>query len=119
LIWKLQTITAARARGLADGDNDVIAPESERNAQYDYDFIIVGSGFGGSVSPWIDGKRPSRCGDRDGPSLAPDNMPQTTWSLWSWFWRPQLGHARLFSFSRSRDVVVLHATRRRWLDRLW
>jgi cholesterol oxidase len=77
--------------------------------QYDYDFIVVGSGFGGSVSALRLTEKGYRTAVIEmGRRWTPDNLPKTTWSLWSWLWLPQLGMHGFFSMRLFRHVMVLH-----------
>lgn len=76
---------------------------------HDYDFVIIGSGFGGSVSAL----RLVEKGYRvvvveQGRRWSADNLPKTTWSLSRWLWRPALGLNGFFSMQFFRHVVVLH-----------
>ena len=78
---------------------------------HDYDFVIIGSGFGGSVSAL----RLVEKGYRvvvveQGRRWSADNLPKTTWSLSRWLWRPALGLNGFFSMQFFRHVVVLHGT---------
>jgi cholesterol oxidase len=78
-------------------------------AQYDYDFIVVGSGFGGSVSALRLAEKGYRVAVIEmGRRWTPDNMPKTTWSLRRWLWRPALGLHGFFSMRFFRHVMVLH-----------
>lgn len=75
---------------------------------FDYDFIVVGSGFGGSVS----GLRLTEKGYRvlmleKGRELKADDFPKTNWNLKRWLWAPQLGWRGLFKMTFFRHVTVL------------
>ncbi len=74
-----------------------------------FDFVIVGSGFGGSVSAL----RLSEKGYRvlvveKGRRFAPEDFPKTNWQLRDWMWKPEAGLKGLFSMSFLPHVTVLH-----------
>lgn len=75
---------------------------------FDYDFAIVGSGFGGSVA----GLRLVEKGYRvlmleKGREFRPDNLPKTNWNLRRWMWLPQLGMRGFFRMTILRHITVL------------
>lgn len=75
---------------------------------FDYDYIVVGSGFGGSVS----GLRLTEKGYRvlmleKGRELGPKDFPKSNWNLKRWLWMPRLGWRGLFQMSFFRHVTVL------------
>ncbi len=75
---------------------------------FDYDYIVVGSGFGGSVS----GLRLTEKGYRvlmleKGSELREADFPRTNWNLKKWLWMPRLGWRGLFQMSFFRHVTVL------------
>ncbi len=75
---------------------------------YDYDWIVVGSGFGGSVSALRLAEKGYdvavvECGKRFGD----DDFPSSTWDSRRYFWAPRLGMKGIFRLSLFRDVAVV------------
>ena len=69
-----------------------------RNEQFDFDFIVIGSGFGGSVSAHRLAEKGYRVAVMEmGRRWTPDNLPHTSWSIHRWFWRPKLGLRGFFN----------------------
>ena len=61
----------------------------------DYDWLVVGSGFGGSVSALRLREKGYRVGVLEcGRRFADEDFPRSTWDLRRYFWAPRLGHAR-------------------------
>ena len=82
-------------------------PEDARH--YDLDFIIVGSGFGGSVSALrLAEKGYSVAVMEMGRRWTPENLPHTSWSVNRWFWQPSLALRGFFSMRFFRHVTILH-----------
>jgi cholesterol oxidase len=74
----------------------------------DWDYVIVGSGFGGSVS----GLRLVEKGYRvlmleKGRRLGAKDFPHTNWNLPGWMWLPSAGFHGLFKMTFLRHVTVL------------
>jgi cholesterol oxidase len=74
----------------------------------DYDWLVVGSGFGGSVSALrLREKGYSvgvlECGRRFGDG----DLPRSTWNLRRYFWAPRLGMRGIFRLSTFKDVAIV------------
>ena len=77
-------------------------------ARFDYDVVVVGSGFGGSVAAL----RLSEKGYRvlvieAGRWFTRDSLPRTSWDLRSFLWAPRLGCYGIQRIHLLRNVVVL------------
>ncbi|HEX8538345.1 MAG TPA: NAD(P)-binding protein, partial [Cystobacter sp.] len=76
--------------------------------EFDCDWLIIGSGFGGSVSAL----RLTEKGYRvvmleKGRRLEGKDFPETNWKLKKWLWMPALGWRGLFKMTFFRHVTVL------------
>jgi len=74
-----------------------------------FDWIIVGSGFGGSVSAL----RLTEKGYRvllveKGRRFEKGDFPKTNWDLRRWMWKPEVGLKGFFQMSFFEHVTVLH-----------
>src|ERR1039458_4039471 len=75
----------------------------------DFDYIVVGSGFGGSVSAHRLTEKGYRVGVMEmGRRWTPQNLPATNWKLWNWIWRPGLGLRGFFNIEPFRHVLIMH-----------
>ncbi len=77
-------------------------------ATFDYDYVIIGSGFGGSVSAL----RLSQKGYKvlvieKGKWFKPEDFPKTNWNLRRWMWMPSLGLQGLFKLTFYRHVAIV------------
>lgn len=79
------------------------------NNQFDFDFIVIGSGFGGSVSTLRLTEKGYRVGVMEmGRRWNPGDFPRTSWSVHRWFWRPKLGLRGFFNMRFFRHVTIFH-----------
>ena len=76
---------------------------------FDFDFVVVGSGFGGSVSALrLTEKGYKVLVVEMGRRWTPENLPETNWKLHRYFWKPKLGLRGFFNIRFFRHVMVLH-----------
>ncbi len=77
--------------------------------QFDFDFIVIGSGFGGSVSAHRLAEKGYRVAVMEmGRRWTPDSLPRTSWSIHRWFWRPNLGLRGFFNMRFFRHATIFH-----------
>lgn len=77
-------------------------------AKFDYEVLIIGSGFGGSVAALRAVEKGYRVGVLEaGRRWRREDLPKTTWDVRKYSWQPE---AELFGMQRIRyldDVMVL------------
>ena len=77
--------------------------------EYDFDYIIVGSGFGGSVAAHRLVEKGYKVAVIEmGRRWTPENLPHTNWSLHRWFFRPNLALRGFFNMRFFKHVTILH-----------
>src|SRR5271169_2413846 len=80
-----------------------------RGRKLDFDFIVIGSGFGGSVSALRLVEKGYRVAVIEmGRRWAPLSFPRTSWSIHRWFWRPKLGLRGFFNMRFFRHATIFH-----------
>ncbi|NUP39047.1 MAG: GMC family oxidoreductase [Streptomyces sp.] len=68
------------------------AEDDVRDDAYDYDVIVVGSGFGGSVTALRLTEKGYRVGVLEaGRRFTPETLPRNSWHLRDYLWAPALG----------------------------
>lgn len=77
----------------------------------EYDYIVIGSGFGGSVSALrLAEKGYAVAVLEKGRRYRPEDFPATNWNLRKSLWRPELGLYGLWNLTLLRHALVLHGT---------
>ncbi len=77
--------------------------------QFDFDYIVIGSGFGGSVAAHRLAEKGYRVAVFEmGRRWTPENLPLTNWRLRQWVWRPKLALHGFFNMRFFRHVTILH-----------
>lgn len=75
----------------------------------DFDFIVIGSGFGGSVSALRLSEKGYNVAVMEmGRRWSPQTLPKTNWSLSRWLWYPGLALRGFFRMRLFRHMLVLH-----------
>jgi cholesterol oxidase len=77
-------------------------------SQFDVDWVVVGSGFGGSVSALRLAEKGYsvkvlECGRR----FHDEDFPKSTWDLRRYFWAPRMGLRGIFRLTPFKDVSVV------------
>ncbi len=84
-----------------------LAPINE-SAAHDYDVLVIGSGFGGSVSALRLAEKGYRVGVLEaGRRFADTDFPRTSWNVRRFLWAPKLGCFGIQRIQALRNVIVL------------
>jgi cholesterol oxidase len=76
--------------------------------EFDFDFLVIGSGFGGSVSACRLAEKGYRVGVIEmGKRWTAADFPRTTWNLRRWMWRPGLKLFGFYDMRPFRHVMIL------------
>ena len=79
------------------------------STQNQYDFIVVGSGFGGSVSALRLAEKGYRVAVLEkGRRYRTEDFPQTNWNLRKYLWMPAIGLYGIQMLTLLRHVLILH-----------
>ena len=74
-----------------------------------YDFLVIGSGFGGSVSALRLSEKGYRvCVLEKGKRYEPGDFPKSNWDLKKWLWMPAAGLKGIFQMSFMEHVTIFH-----------
>jgi len=85
--------------------NDTKATTSD---DFHYDWIVVGSGFGGSIAALRLAERGySVCVLECGRRYSTDELPRSTWNLRKYFWMPKVGLRGILRITMFRDVSII------------
>jgi cholesterol oxidase len=77
-------------------------------AEHDYDWLVIGSGFGGSVAALRLREKGYSVGVLEcGRRFGDDDFPKSTWDLRRYFWAPKLGMRGIFRMSTFKDVAIV------------
>ena len=73
----------------------------------DYDWLIIGSGFGGSTSALRLTEKGYKVGVIEaGQRFADDDFPETTWQLSKFFWAPLIGMRGILRLKPFKDIFI-------------
>jgi cholesterol oxidase len=82
--------------------------DSTMSEGFDYDWLVIGSGFGGSVSALRLTEKGYRVGVLEcGRRFADHEFPESTGDFKRYFWRPKIGWKGIFRLTTFRDVSVV------------
>jgi cholesterol oxidase len=76
--------------------------------QFDYDVLVIGSGFGGSVATLRLTEKGYAVGVLEaGRRFADEELPKTNWQVRKFFWAPKLGCVGIQRIHMLPDVLIL------------
>ena len=75
---------------------------------FDYDWLVIGSGFGGSVCALRLAEKGYSVGVLEcGRRFADDELPSATSDVRRYFWHPKLGMKGIFQLTTFRHIAVV------------
>lgn len=78
------------------------------SAAYDYDVLVIGSGFGGSVSALRLAEKGYRVGVLEaGRRFKDEDFPRTSWNVRRFLWAPKLGCTGIQRIHALPNVIIL------------
>jgi choline dehydrogenase-like flavoprotein len=78
-----------------------------RSRQHDFDWLVVGSGFGGSVAALRLSEKGYRVGVLEcGRRYEDADFARTAWNLRRYFWAPRIGLRGVFRLTLFKDVFI-------------
>ena len=78
------------------------------SAEHDFDWIVIGSGFGGSVSALRLAEKGYRVAVLEaGRRYRDEDFAETTWNARRYYWLPRLGLRGIFRMTLFKDVFVV------------
>jgi cholesterol oxidase len=76
---------------------------------FDHDFVVIGSGFGGSVSALrLTEKGYKVAVLEQGKRYGAKDFAKTNWNVWKYLWMPRLGFHGIQQITWLKDVLVFH-----------
>ena len=79
------------------------------SGDFDFDYVIVGSGFGGSVSALRLSEKGYRVAVLEmGKRWNKEDFPESNWDLRRFLWRPYLGLHGILQMTLVKDAFFLH-----------
>ena len=76
--------------------------------EYDFDWIIIGSGFGGSVSALRLAEKGYKVAVIEvGRRFEDEDFAETTWNLRRYFWMPKLGLRGIMRMTAFKDIFIV------------
>lgn len=90
------------------GDSEADPSHAGTAAPYDFDYIVIGSGFGGSVSAYRLTEKGYSVGVMEmGRRWKAEDFPKSTWDSRRWIWRPGLRMFGFYNIRPFRHMVVM------------
>jgi len=85
-----------------------VTSTSAHSHDHDYDVLVIGSGFGGSVTAMRLAEKGYRVGVLEaGQRFIAETLPKTSWDLRQFVWAPGLGLYGMQRIHLLKDVVIL------------